>query len=869
MIYFYIRLTECRFTVLLFLLASGFVAPKVFAQETFALSDDSVTVAVAPGYDSAGAFHRFWLGQGYRKIWAAPVRLKVFRLAKEKGGLQPVEMGGSRQTQSLRLKDKTGKFWVLRSVQKYPERGLPEKLRNTVAQRILQDQVITVHPFGALTVPPLASALGIAHTNPQIVFVPDDSELGPFRSQFANSVLLFEERGAIDTFRTINTDTIQAKLESGEAIRVNQKLVLRARLLDMLIGDWDRHEGQWRWEEKVEGGETAFSPVPNDRDYVFYNTTGVLPWLVGSQQPTARFQGFDNDIRFIETYNFNSRFFDRYFLNALSENDWISEITHVQMTLADGLIRTAVHRMPDTIFTLTGESIIQTLINRRANLKETALSYYRFLSRYVDVPGSAKEERFSIEHKPDGMVQVSIYTKATNTTLEKLVYQRVFDPLVTEEIRVYGMGSNDVFAVNGAENSSIKIRMIGGDGVDRFDVVSDNPNRRQLYIYDRSDEENVYTQRAARLRLKTDPAVNAFDRRTFRYNNSSSIVNLFYNIDQRTFFGLGGTWGKHGFRKEPYASRHELLGGYSPVRGAFVFRYNADWRNVFGKYGINLNLLSVGPRNQSNFFGTGNNTIFSNDNNDRRLSYYRNLYDVVTADLRLTRHTSPQVSWNAGLSAQYYTSNEEDNKTRFLSEYHRTHRDEAVFMNRVHAGVGAGLVVDTRSHGAMPVKGVLFSADLRAMQQLRGEKVSFGSIRTDLSLFTRISRDSGFILVNRAGAGTTVGEPQFYQMMMLGGPLNLRGYNLNRFTGRSMLYHNAELRLKLFDFTSYLFPGSLGLIGFNDVGRVWMPNEVSTTWHHGYGGGLYIVPANVILVRALLGHSREGNQFYFNFFYGL
>jgi hypothetical protein len=868
MIWLFVRFLQYCMIVSLFPIVFFLGAQRGLAQGA-AFLNDSVTVAVAPSYDSVGGFHRFWLGQGYRKIWAAPVRLKVLRLKEEKGGLTPVGMGGSLQTKSLRLTDKNGKLWVLRSVQKYPERGLPEKLRNTIAQRILQDQVITVHPFGALTVPPLADALGIVHTNPQIVFVPDDPELGPFRTEFANNVLLFEEKGAIDSFLTINTELLQAKLESGEATVVDQKRVLRARLLDMLIGDWDRHEGQWRWEERAGAGETVYLPVPNDRDYVFYNTTGVLPWLVGAQQSTARFQGFDQAIRFVETYNFNSRYFDRYFLNALSESDWADEIAKVQMTLTDGLIRSAVRRMPDTIYALTGKSIIQTLITRRANLKEIAMAYHRFLSRYVDVPGSTGDERFSIEHKPDGFVAIEVFTRTPDNAGEKLRYQRVFDPSVTEEVRLYGMRGNDVFAVNGAENSPIKIRMIGGDGVDRFGVAGDNPNRQQLYIYDRKDEENVYPQRGARLRLKADSSVNAFDRRNFRYNTSGPAINLFYNIDQRTFFSFGWTWVKHGFRKEPYASRHELVGGYSPVRGAFAFRYNADWRNVFGKYGINFNLLSIGPRNQSNFFGIGNETVFRNNNNGRRLSYYRNLYDMVNADLRLTRHPTPNVSWNAGLAAQYYSSKEEDNKTRFLSDYNSFHRNENVFMNRVHAGVGAGLQVDTRSHGATPVKGVLFSVDLKVMQQLRGEKVSFGAFRTDLSLFTRISRDSGLVLVNRAGAGTTVGEPQFYQMMQLGGPLNLRGFNLNRFTGRSMMYHNAELRLKLFDFTSYLFPGSLGLIGFNDIGRVWVKNETSTTWHHGYGGGIYIVPANVVLVRALLGHSREGNQVYVNFFYGL
>jgi hypothetical protein len=847
--------------------AACFISSVSYSQSRSTMSD-SVTVAVAPGYDSVAAFHRFWLGNGYRRVWAAPVKLKVFRLQTERGGLTPVEGGGSRQTKSLRLRDKTGKQWVLRSVQKYPERGLPPYLRNTVAQRILQDQVVTVHPFGALTVPPLASALGIAHTNPQIVYVPDDPALGKFRSEFANSVLLFEERGAIDTFRTINTDVLQARLESGEEQTVDQKRVLRARLLDMLIGDWDRHEGQWRWEEKTLNGETVFSPVPNDRDYVFYNTTGVLPWLVGSQQSTARFQGFQNEIQHIETYNFNSRYFDRYFLNELTEQDWVDEIAQVQMTLTDGLIRNAVGRMPDTIFALTGEQIIRTLVARRSKLKENALSYFRFLSRYVDVPGSAKAEQFAIEHKPDGGVEVSIFSKGATAAKEKPVYRRSFDPLVTEEVRLYGMGGNDVFSVTGTESSLIKIRMIGGDGVDRFGVATDNPNRQQLYVYDRKDEENVYPKKGLRLRLSKDTAVNQFDRRSFRYNLSMPVVNLFYNIDQRTFFSFGWAFVKHGFRKEPYASRHEIVAGYSPVRGAFAFRYNADWRNVFGKYGLNFNLLSIGPRNQSNFFGTGNKSVFVNDNG-KSLGYYRNRFDLVNADLRLTRHPSSQVTWNAGFTAQYYTSKEANNRLKYLFEYHLARPEERVFMSRVHAGLGAGVQVDTRSGGALPVKGLLLNVDLRAMQQLRQDKTSFGSARADMTLFTRLSRDSGLVLVNRAGAGTTVGDPAFYQMMQLGGPLTLRGYNLNRFTGHSMLYHNAEVRLKLFDFTSYLFPGSLGLIGFDDVGRVWLQDEKSTVWHHGYGGGIYIVPANVVLIRALLAHSREGNQFYFNFFYGL
>lgn len=830
---------------------------------------DKITRAIEPAYDSVGGFHRFWLGSGYRKIWAAPVELKVLQLDKEKGGLKPVGLGGGFQTRSLRLQDAAGKQWVLRSVQKYPERRLPQYLRGTIAQRILQDQVVTVHPFGALTVPTLADALGIVHTNPQIVYVADDPALAQYQSDFGNAVYIFEERGAVDTFRTINTEAVQKEVEESRHSRINQRMVLRARLLDMLMGDWDRHEGQWRWEAKQERGDTIFYPVPFDRDYVFYSTSGILPWLVSQQNMNARFQPFKDHIRDVETYNFNNRYFDRYFLNSLGEDDWKEEVEFVQKNLTDAVIQQAVRRMPDTIYALSGQHILQTLISRRNNLKEDAMTYYRFLSATVDIPATAGGEQFLVQHMADGKLVITASAAEGNGAKESVLYKREFDPAVTKEVRLYGLGGADRFVVNGTENSDIKLRMIGGDGKDYFEVADGNPNKHRLLVYDRRDEENSYTRRAL-LRTSTDTAVNRFDRRNFRYNVSLPFFSLAFNIDQRTFTSIGWTWQKNGFRKEPYASRHQLVAGYSFGRGSFAFSYDADWRQVFGKAGLNFHIVSLGPRNVQNFFGTGNETEFPvNSKNGRNILYYRNRYDLAHADLRVRHHISQHVAWNAGLTAQYYASAPEDNKTRFLGVYDLLHPEEQVFLNRFHGGVGAGLEVDTRSSAFLPTNGIVFNTDLRLLTQLRGEKRTFTALQSDFSLYTRLSRDSGIVLFNRVGGGTTFGEPAFYQMMQLGGQRNLRGFNTARFTGRSALFHNAELRVKLFQFTSYLFPGSLGLIGFHDVGRVWMPDESSTKWHNGYGGGIYLVPANVVLIRALVGHSEETTQFYFNLVFGL
>ena len=73
-----------------------------------------------------------------------------------------------------------------------------------------------------------------------------------------------------------------------------------------------------------------------------------------------------------------------------------------------------------------------------------------------------------------------------------------------------------------------------------------------------------------------------------------------------------------------------------------------------------------------------------------------------------------------------------------------------------------------------------------------------------------------------------------------------------------MVFNNVELRLKLTEFQTYLFPGTLGLQLFHDVGRVWMDEEKSNTWYNGYGLGFWLAPANAFVATASISHSREG-----------
>ncbi|HEX8277382.1 MAG TPA: BamA/TamA family outer membrane protein, partial [Segetibacter sp.] len=589
-----------------------------------------------------------------------------------------------------------------------------------------------------------------------------------------------------------------------------------------------------------------------------YNTSGIFPWILSHQSFKSNLQGFSNDIRDVSGYNYNNRYFDRIFLNKLSEEDWKEQINFVQKTLTDNLIKTAVRRLPDTVYALSGKRIIQTLIARRSALRKEALKYYRFISKRVDITGSEKPERFQIEHKENGDIGVSIYKMKENGAAKNVFYSRTFDHHHTKEIRLYGIGGKDIFSVTGTQKSPIKVRMIGGEDVDSFHVHENLNNKRKLYIYDRSDQENkLPAPSLVRIKTSSDSLANRYDPHNFKYDKLGPVLTVFYTLDQGTMYRAGLNYEKHGFRKEPFAEKHLVSVNYSTARHSFMLEYSGYLTKVIKDNDLSIDLVSRGPKNVTNFFGTGNETPFISTERSK-IDYYRNRYDLFSADVRLRRRVSKSVGVSAGVIGQYYTSSALNNTTHFFEKYNTSHPDENIFSNRLYGGIVAGAVVDTRNEGIFASKGIFWNTEVTVLNQFNGARLSTGSILSELNFYIPLSRDSNVVIANRIGGGTTVGSPAFYQQMQLGGSRTLRGFHTFRFTGKSMFFHNLDLRCKLFDFTSYLFPGSIGVVGFNDIGRVWVPGEASNKWHHGYGGGMYIIPAELILVQAVFGHSVEG-----------
>ncbi|QEC54224.1 BamA/TamA family outer membrane protein [Anseongella ginsenosidimutans] len=798
--------------------------------------------------------HRFFFGQNYRRLWATPVKMRVFRLEEEMGGLEIVKKGGGQQTLSLRLADSSGKEWNLRTVQKNPEKALPPRLRATVAEKIVQDQISAAHPFGALAVPTVAGALDIPHARPELVYLPDDPALGMYQEDFANAVYTFEEREPIPD-DTKSTTSVLEKLQEDNDHVIDEKAVLKARLLDLLIGDWDRHEDQWRWGKVDKEHGNIYYPIPRDRDQVFFTNSGLFPGIAARKWAMPKFQGFKPSIRDVNGFMFNARYFDRLFLHELEEETWQETASLVQETLTDRLLDSALHQMPDTIYRLSGRKILHTLKARRDHLKQDALDYYHFLARAVDIPGSDQPDLFQVSLEKDGRVKVR---GSKVEKRERVFYERSFYPAVTKEVRIYGRDDEDVFEVSGAGHSPIKIRMIGGSGTDIFRVGEEVKGKGRLFIYDRSDLENTFPPRGkAVLRTSEEAAVNEYDPQSFQYDRLMPLLTAGYNLDDGVFLGAGFQYIHHAFRKEPYASRNKLMVGHALATSAWFLDYEGEFMQLLGNMDLLADLEAKAPHNTTNFFGAGNETVFREELSDPAIQYYRTRYNLVEGEVKIRLPLGNSLRVFGGPAGQYFNMRSEENDERFIRDYAGLHPQDELFTHRTFAGLVAGFEIDTRNHELTPTRGFSWNTTFKGMQQVQGEKDRYGQLQTELRLFTSFNLNPRLVIANRIGAGYTFGEPGFYQLLYLGGKQNLRGYRNFRFAGESMFYHNIELRLKLFDFTSYLFPGSVGLTGFHDIGRVWRPGEDSDKWHQGYGGGIYLVPAEMLVLSGSVGFSEE------------
>jgi len=847
-----------KILLILSLVVSGIV---VRAQDEIKpITQDSIVVKIHEKYDKVSGVHRFFLGEGYRKEWGMAVKLPVLRISEMKGGLTPERKGGGFQTTSVRLVDPTGKEWVLRSVEKDPVKILPLELQQTFARELFIDAMSAQHPFSALVVPPLAEAAGIPHSTPIIGVVSPDKALGKFLPLIENKVCLFEEREP--TGKSDNTLEVIRNMYDDNDYSFNAKAYLNARCLDILVGDWDRHDDNWRFTKEKEGGKRVYYPVPRDRDQAMYLNTGVIPWIASRDWVGPYLQTFNGKIRDIRYSFISSEFLDRFPYQRITYEEWMKVVNDFCAKETDAVLEEGLKRLPKEVYKLKHDRLFNTLRERRANLPATMSWYYYFFNRIIDMHVSNKNELLTIKDAPNNGLNVVINKINKDGEVKDVMFEGNFDPKITQEIRFYMGGGKDKIVLNNSQ-SPIKLRFI--DSLDHKEYHIEK-SANTVKIYDRDKRNLTLTGGEAskgRLHIKNDSANTAFLPVNL-IHVWAPLANIQINKDDGFLLGLGFRYtGKDGFRTKPYSQIQELMVTHSFSTQAFDVKYHGEWIHAINNTDILIDANIKAPNNTINFFGLGNETPF--DKTGDYVRYYRTRFNTYLLDPALRWRNEKGFSFSIGPSFQYYHFDPNDNAGRLIENTSLIHSYDSLTIakDKVHLGGTALLVNDRRNNKLLPTEGMYLNIKLQSMAGLNSYSRGFTQITGEAAFYVHFA-DTVITLADRIGGGATFGDAAFYQSLFLGGQGNLLGYRAYRFAGKDVAYNNFEARVKLFSLASYILPGELGLTGFFDTGRVWIDNDNSNKWHVGQGGGIYFMPAGLTLFQVVAAHSTEGWYPYFS-----
>ncbi|HEY2347865.1 MAG TPA: metallophosphoesterase, partial [Puia sp.] len=429
---------------------------------------DSVIRSVHTRYDYPGKFHRTLFGENYRKEWALPTKLPLIKISSFHGGLVPLERGGGMQSNSLRLEDSSGNEWVIRSVEKSVDLLLPEALRGTFAKDFLDDVTSGQHPFSALAVPPIANAVKVSHANPEIGVIAPDKNLGMYERYFVNTICLIEEREPDG--KSDNTGKMLSNLDKDNDNSIRGKEFLRARILDMYIGDWDRHEDQWRWHNLDTGKDKRYQAVPRDRDQVFHVTQGWLPRLAANPYILPTLQNFGGKVEHPEYSMFKSRFLNAYPDMQFNYEEWMKLTNRFITDVTDSVLETALRRLPAESYKLRHEILLNDLKQRKEDMPRAMEYYYKFINKIADIKLSDKNEWVNIHGESDGSMRIIVRKINKSGEVKGELMDKTFKAGLTKEIRIYTSDGDDSVSIDN-KNSTIALRIIGRDGRKVYKIV--------------------------------------------------------------------------------------------------------------------------------------------------------------------------------------------------------------------------------------------------------------------------------------------------------------------------------------------------------------------------------------------------------------
>lgn len=825
-------------------------------------------------------FYRYLWGERYRKYFGTEVIAPTVDLDTLFGGLTPVRKGGGHQSKSLRLQDKKGREYVMRALRKnavqylqavaFKDQYIEGQFNDTKTEGLLMDVFTGSHPYAPFTIGTLSDAVGIYHTNPVLYYIPKQNSLGHFNSEFGNELYMIEERAASGhgdkasfgfAYEVISTDDLLKNLSKNEHHILDEKAYIKARLFDMLIGDWDRHEDQWRWAIFKEGKQTIYRPIPRDRDQAFsIFGDGALLNTATKIIPTLRLmQSYSEELKSPKWFNLEPYPLDMVLISNAGKSIWDEQVKLIQHNITDIIIDKAFTNFPEEVKDETISTIKRKLQGRRKNLQKISDSYFKHINKFQVITGTQKDDWFDIERLQNGQTKITAF-RIKKGEKGSIFHQRTYTNKNTKEIWIYGLDDDDTFVVKGNAKNVIRIRIIGGQNNDTYNIL----NGKKVNIYDFKTKKNTFTTNKGKVKLTDDYETNVYDYKKLKNNQNLTTPTIGFNPDDGIKLGLSNVYTVYGFERNPFSSQHTLSASYFFATNGFELNYSSEIANVISNWNLGFNATMTSPNFAMNFFGLGNNSINLEADDLKEEDYNRVKIRKFIAGTFL--------QWKGDLDAEikleinYQTTKIENTANRFVnSEFSIT---DPIFESQKFLNTEASYHFKNTDNAAFPTMGMEIDLVTGYTTNL-DNKNNFGYFIPSISFDHKLVSSGQLVFATKLKSHFTLGDGyEFYQAANIGGNDGLRGYRNQRFTGKNSFYHSSDVRLNLRRFKTSLVPLNIGVFGGFDYGSVWGQQNTTfkdTSFNTSVGGGVFFNAANMISGNLSVFNSNDGPRLAFTF----
>ena len=798
-------------------------------------------------------------GQLHTELFTQPVKAEVLDLTKS--GLKSIKIGGGQQTVSVRLQDDDNNEFVIRSIRKNPAQLLPRWLRIEPVEDLLRYFFTSANPFSFLTITELEKQSGLLHTLPKLMYVPYQEGLAPYNDEIGNQLVLFSDR--LDGDRSdsealmhspslISTDDMMDEWREND-ITIDAEQYLRNRLLDLTVGDWDRHEDQWRWALHPETNSSLkkYSPVARDRDQAMSNFDGLLVSLNRFYNPRLKpMRPFDekvskNDVKW---QSISANRIDQFLLTQINRESWNQISAEFSAKFTDDVIKSAVNKMPVGVEQSFKDNTTKILKSRFAQIERTAEHFYKEVNDNLFFFGTESPDSIIIRTESNGDTRV-IIKSCSDDGLWRVKTQRLINPKYTKNLHVYGMEGDDIFIIDRKKDHP-KLFLIGGYGSDTYRNLNRKKSVARILEVESSTDTDYIEPNFSYFYTKNRDLIsfNRYDQVPTYFNATPS---LYFDRDNQFFLGLTGHYYVTRFKKNYH---HYVGASLSLRRESTHFTYGMEYNNQLRNSSLFFEFNIDGPTYNFSYYGLGNETNLDLDI-EREYYFVSRYKQDLTAGIEWKIKELASVS--ASILTQRFSIDTVDNN-RFINE-------NLPSLQVIHAQSFAGLNINFSfknfNERFRPTNGVSFEADVLVNKGLNNEQDHI-AISTQYTLYKSLDFKELFIYSTDISFETIIGSAYFYHQPTIGGNDKLRGWRQDRFRGRTAFVHNNNLHIQLAHRKAVKWlPASCGITASFDYGRVWHNEDQSKVWHSSYGAGIWLSPLNEIVLSASLHIGQETNEF--------